>query len=261
MTSFSDMSKYYFSTTTIKNTFFLSDDQSFDLRYLKNNFQYVPKKSITEAHTCIDISSDNPLYLQLNQIPEMLINIIVLSEDPNYFQHNGIDPHFIGIAIAQNILNKRFVKEASTITMQIVRNLLLHHSKTIMRKFEELLIAWLMEDQFKTSKERILEIYLNIIEFGENVYGVAAAAKYYFGKDVSKLNITECIVLSYIIPRPKYFLEAVLSKSPRLINNLTNHISVYYNMLTTSGALKREAFSEVEYIINFTPSIGRLVLK
>ena len=145
--------------------------------------------------------------------------------------------------------------------MQLAKNLFLTNKKTPVRKFEEVVLAWLMENSFNVSKNRILEIYLNIIEFGENVYGLTEAAHYYFEKKVSELDITESLVLSYIIPRPKYFLEAVLIKSPKLILNLTMHIDFYSNDLLNKKIIDEEIYNKITYDIQFKPSIGTLFLK
>src|SRR5690606_33858207 len=107
-------------------------------------------------------------FLSLNEIPTYLRKLIALTEDPNFYKHNGIDSYFVGVAIVKNIINKKFVKGASTITMQLAKNLFLTNKKSPVRKFEEVVLAWLMENSFNLSKNRILEIYLNIIEFGEN---------------------------------------------------------------------------------------------
>jgi membrane peptidoglycan carboxypeptidase len=145
--------------------------------------------------------------------------------------------------------------------MQLAKNLFLTQTKSLARKFEEVVLAWLMENFFKISKDRILEIYLNIIEFGENIYGLSEAAQFYFEKKVSELDITESLVLSYIIPRPKYFLEALLIKSPKLIQNLTKHIYFHSKYLLARELIDEESYNQVQYSIIFKPSIGTLVLK
>lgn len=165
------------------------------------------------------------------------------------------------MAIAKNIINKKYVKGASTITMQLAKNLFLTQTKSLARKLEEVVLAWLMENYFKISKNRILEIYLNIIEFGEHIYGLSEAAQYYFEKKVPELNITESLVLSYIIPRPKYFLEALRMKSPKLIQNLTKHIDFYSNYLLNRELIDKKLYNEIKYEIKFKPSIGTLILK
>jgi membrane peptidoglycan carboxypeptidase len=89
--------------------------------------------------------------------------------------------------------------------MQLVKNVFLSRNKTIARKLEEALIVWLIENQGLTSKERLFEVYLNLIEWGPLIYGANEASRYYFNKDASKLTLAEAIFMSSIIPRPKWF--------------------------------------------------------
>jgi membrane peptidoglycan carboxypeptidase len=89
--------------------------------------------------------------------------------------------------------------------MQLVKNIFLTRDKVLSRKFEEVLITWLIENNHITAKERMFEVYLNIIEWGPNVYGIGEAARFYFDKHPSQLTLQESIYLSSIIPRPKTF--------------------------------------------------------
>src|SRR5690606_40048447 len=89
------------------------------------------------------------------------------------------------------------------IWMQLVKYLCLNRNKTMMRILEEILLVWLMEASREVSKDRMFEVYLNIIEWGKNVYGITEAASYYFGKKPADLTIGESLYLSSIIPRPK----------------------------------------------------------
>ena len=98
------------------------------------------------------------------------------------------------------------MRGASTISMQLVKNLYLKRQKTIARKLEEMIITWLIEENRLISKERMFEIYLNIIEWGPQVYGAQAAARFYFDKDVSGLTLAEAIFMASIIPQPKRFM-------------------------------------------------------
>lgn len=260
MTSLADFSSYYFNSQILQNTLEIEKSDEVDLSYLSGDFiHYV--NNLSGIVKAINISKANKNFLPLNEIPFYLRNVIVATEDPNFYKHKGIDTYFAGVAIANNIINKKYVKGASTVTMQLAKNLFLTQTKSVARKFEEVVLAWLMENYFKISKDRILEIYLNIIEFGENIYGLSEAAQYYFEKGVLELDITESLVLSYIIPRPKYFLEAVLIKSPILIQKLNNHIDFYSNYLLNMKLIDEECYNQVKYSIQFKPSIGTLVLK
>lgn len=174
----------------------------------------------------IYLSEQNKNFIPLNEIPNILQEIILFCEDPKFYLHKGVDDGFIGRAIVQDILNKCMVRGGSTITMQVVRNLFLGHEKTIGRKIEEILISLLIENVFQITKSRILELYFNIIEFGPSIYGLKEACRFYFSKTPGELSILEIMILSYIIPRPKYFLDAFLSSSEQLKRNLKYRIQI-----------------------------------
>lgn len=260
MTSLADFSSYYFNSQVLQNTLEIKKSKEFDLSYLSADFVH-NVNSLSGILRSINISKANKDFLSINEIPSYLRNVIETAEDPNFYNHKGIDSFFVGVALARNIINKNFIKGASTITMQVAKNLFLSQTKSLARKFEEVVLAWLMENCFNMSKNRIVEIYLNIIEFGENIFGLSEAAQYYFEKKVSELDITESLVLSYVIPRPRYFLEAVLMKSPKLILNLTRHIDFYSRDLLGRRLIDKELYNEIKYEIQFKPSIGTLVLK
>ena len=197
----------------------------------------------------IDLSDQNPSFMAFNYIPEKLIATIICTEDPNFFSHKGIDQLFIGYAMLQNLQEGRIVRGGSTITMQVVRNLYLGHKRNLYRKLEELFIAWLLEEGIEIPKKRILEIYLNIIEFGPGIYGIKEASRYYFAKDPAELSITECIVLSYIITRPKYFEDALLSNSKKLRTNLKKHIEFVSRSLLLNDIIKAHEFEDIRFDI------------
>ena len=106
-------------------------------------------------------------------------------------------------ASSTNIKARRFIRGASTITMQLAKNLFLSREKTLSRKLEELILADYLEQAF--TKEEMMELYLNVIEFGPDLYGVGAAAQHYFGRRPNELNLAECLFLSSILPNPIAF--------------------------------------------------------
>jgi membrane peptidoglycan carboxypeptidase len=151
----------------------------------------------------VDTLSKN--YTRLPDISKYLIYAVLTSEDGSFFYHKGFNEEAFARSLAENIRKKRFARGASTITMQLVRNVFLSRNKTLARKFEEILLTWMLENTHIVSKERMLEIYFNIIEWGPNVYGVKQAARFYFNKKPSQLTLQESIFLASIVPSPKYF--------------------------------------------------------
>ncbi len=102
--------------------------------------------------------------------------------------------------------------------MQLVKNVFLSRQKNLARKIEEILIVWLIENQQLSSKSRMYEVYLNIIEWGRNVYGIGEASHYYFGKSPAELTVGESIYLAHIVPKPKSSLYSWQSDGPTIIS-------------------------------------------
>ncbi len=153
----------------------------------------------------IHVDSTSPNYTHLRDIPPHLIYAVLTSEDGSFFYHKGFNEEAFAKSLAENIRKKRFARGASTISMQLVRNVFLSKNKTLSRKFEEMLLTWMLENSHVVSKQRMLEVYFNIIEWGPNIYGIKQAAKFYFDKKPSQLTLQESIFLAAIIPSPKYF--------------------------------------------------------
>jgi monofunctional biosynthetic peptidoglycan transglycosylase len=139
----------------------------------------------------------------LSKISKNLQNAVVLAEDDQFFEHPGFDWDAIKRAWKTNIRRGRFARGASTITMQVARNLYLSPRKTVIRKAREVWIALKLE--LVLPKERILEIYLNIAEWGNGIYGAEAAARHYFGKSARYLTKEEAAWLAAILPRPRFY--------------------------------------------------------
>jgi hypothetical protein len=153
----------------------------------------------------IIIGPENPMFTPLYQMNAYLPKAVLQSEDPSFMQHRGFLPEAFRESIVKNFKERRFARGGSTIAMQLVKNVFLSRDKTISRKLEEALIVYLIENLSLVSKERMLEIYLNVIEWGPNVYGIGEASRFYFNKHPSELTLQESIFLASIIPAPKYF--------------------------------------------------------
>ncbi len=134
------------------------------------------------------------------QIPKLLKKTVRISEDANFYFHEGIDLDELKESIKKNWEKGEFARGASTITQQLAKNLYLSTEKSIWRKVKEFFITRELESTL--SKNRIFHLYLNVIEYGRGIFGVAAASRYYFGKSVSELNDEEIIRLTAVIPKP-----------------------------------------------------------
>jgi len=139
-------------------------------------------------------------WIALKEIPRDVVNAVIVSEDGTFWAHHGFDWYELKESIGRDIEEGRAARGASTITQQLVKNLYLSPSKNPLRKLKEWTLTWWMEQ--KLSKSRILEIYLNVIEWGDGVYGIEAASQYHFGKSVTLLSKEEAARLAAIIPDP-----------------------------------------------------------
>jgi len=139
-------------------------------------------------------------WVPLARIPRHLIDAVVVAEDGTFYSHSGVDWFEVRESMEKNLREFRAARGASTITQQLAKNLYLSTSKDPVRKAKELVITLLLE-QFLT-KDRILEIYLNIIEWGRGIFGVEAAAQEFFGKPASALTFEESTRLAAVIPSP-----------------------------------------------------------
>lgn len=168
----------------------------------------------------------NPSFRDLESISPYLRHAIMTAEDGGFMWHRGFLPDAFRGAIIDNIKAGRFVRGGSTISMQLVKNVFLNRNKTVTRKLEEALIVWLIENQRLCSKERMLEVYLNVIEMGPLVYGVGEGAKFYFNKDASKLTLAESIFMASIVPHPKWFRYSFDERG-----HLRDFLAPYYSFL------------------------------
>jgi membrane peptidoglycan carboxypeptidase len=123
------------------------------------------------------------------------------TEDSAFYQHHGFITSEFRTALVNNLKAGRFVQGASSISMQMVKNVLLYRDKTLARKLQELFLTWHVENTL--TKDRILEIYLNVIEYGPGLYGIGPAAYHFFGKKPKDLTPVEAAFFSTILPSPK----------------------------------------------------------
>ena len=143
---------------------------------------------------------DAPNWTELDRISPFVQAAVLTTEDGAFFHHHGFNHAAIRNALITNLKARRFIRGASTITMQLAKNLFLSREKTVSRKLEELILTDYLEQAF--TKEEMMELYLNIIEFGPDIYGITAAADHYFGRKPDELNLAESLFLSSILPAP-----------------------------------------------------------
>ncbi len=140
-------------------------------------------------------------WVPISRISRHLVNAVIVSEDGMFFEHEGVDWYEIGESLEKNFERGKAARGGSTISQQLSKNLYLSTSKDPVRKLKELIITLRMERML--SKRRILEIYLNVIEWGDGVFGAEAAAKKYFGKSAAQLTREEAAQMAAVIPSPR----------------------------------------------------------
>ena len=141
-------------------------------------------------------------YVPLDELPPWVGGAAFLSEQMDFYEDGPISLSLMKKAMRLNLQKRRFVYGGSTVTQQLVKNLFLTRQKTLARKLQEALIAWRIDDA--VSKDRVLELYLNCIEFGKDVYGIGPAARHYFNKDARYLTPKEAVFLAMLKPAPLF---------------------------------------------------------
>ena len=205
-----------------------------DFAAINHPFDYTPYEKGKPVRT-IRIGPENPDYTPLSQISPDLRNALLTSEDYNFFTHKGFNEKAFRVSIATNFKEKSFKRGASTISMQLVKNAFLNRNKTLSRKIEEILIVWLIENEHIVPKDRMYEVYLNIIEWGRNIYGIGEAARYYFAKSPADLNLGESIFLAFVVPRPKHALDWFLPDGSLQVRNVRGYFKLIGRIMARRG--------------------------
>lgn len=151
-----------------------------------------------------------PQWARLDEISTAARNAVMISEDWAFYDHNGLDENQI-LEVLEDSLKRKRVRGASTISQQVAKNLYLSSERTLWRKFREVLLTFQLEAH--CSKDRILETYLNIAEWGEDLYGITGAARLYFKKTPADLSAREGAFLAMLLPSPKRYSKSFRERS------------------------------------------------
>ncbi len=181
---------------------FLTVPAMADLRRFRMPFMHYvlePDGSVFQMET----GPGAPAWTPLESVSAFLVHAVVAHEDAGFFRHAGFSPAHVRNALVRNLREGRYAVGASTITMQLVKNLFLRREKTLARKVQEVLLTWWVERVLE--KRDILELYLNVIEYGPSVYGIRHAARYYFNRLPAELSPAEAVYFSTILPNPKRY--------------------------------------------------------
>ncbi len=178
---------------------------------LRGDFIFNPQDG-SGPHRPIDVSPASPDFIALRDVPSLFVRTLLLSEDAGFYGHRGIDLREIPTAVLTDWARGGAARGASTITQQLAKNLFLSRDKRLGRKLQELAITFLLESAL--GKDRILEIYLNIIEWGPDLRGLRPAARSYFGREPRALTPAEMAFLVAIIPGPIKYQSSFAHGTP-----------------------------------------------
>ncbi len=142
-------------------------------------------------------------WVPFERISVHLKRAVIAAEDANFTEHDGVDWDAIERAYEQNLRRGRVVRGGSTITMQLAKNLFLSHDRSYLRKGQEIVISYMIETVM--AKRRILELYLNVAEWGVGVFGAEAGAAHHYGVSAAQLGPAEAARMAAMLPRPRYY--------------------------------------------------------
>ena len=242
----------------------ISKFANIDLAELAGDFSWPVNENGTKLED-VPVGPKSGFWVPFAEIPKWTWWAMVATEDGNFYKHRGIAPGLVLRAIKLDLDHGRFVYGGSSITQQLVKNIYLTREKTLSRKFEELLIVWHIERNLaaflppadakeppnKRAKDRILELYTNMIEFGGDgketkVYGIQRGAQAYFGKDARALGPTESAFLAVIKPFPKHgwmiFQRKYWEKPGGKPNALAARVPAVVEKMLKEGYITKEQY-------------------
>ncbi len=180
-------------------------------------------------------------WVNIKGLNREITGAFVVSEDWTFYSHNGIDVEALKDAVNETIESGQYIRGGSTITQQLIKNVFLSREKTLMRKGKEILLA--MELEKHISKSKILENYLNVIEYGEGLYGIYNASYYYFKKSPYALNGRESAFLAMLLPNPKRYSNSYRNRHlTRYAHKTVN--SILYRM-KKARVISEERYQEL----------------
>lgn len=168
-------------------------------------------------------------WVSLDHVSQNLVKAVLIAEDDKFWQHEGFDYQAIERAIEKNILAKKFKMGGSTISQQLAKNLYLSPSKNPIRKIKEAILTWRLEKTL--SKRRILELYVNVAEWGDGIFGIGQAARHYYGVSAARLTARQASRLAAILPNPILYSPKGSSRYVR------NRSSIIYAIMRKRGVV------------------------
>jgi hypothetical protein len=188
--------------------------------------------------TLVRVAPESPDFVPLADVPPLLVRTLLIGEDANFYGHGGVDLKEVPVALARNLARGTFASGASTIPQQLAKNLFLSREKTVSRKLEELALALLLDSTL--GKDRVLEIYFNVIEWGPRLYGLRPAASHYFGREPGELSPKQMAFLVALVPGPLKYQRSFAGGVPTPF--LDGRMATLLARLHETGALTEEEY-------------------
>jgi hypothetical protein len=197
----------------------------------------------------VEVSPDSPDFVALDDVPPLFVQALLLGEDYGFYGHRGVDLAELPAALITNWRRGGAARGASTITQQLAKNLFLTRDKTVGRKLQELSLALLLESTL--DKRRILEIYLNVIEWGPGLYGLRPASRHYFGVEPRELAVKQMAFLVALIPGPRKYQRSFAggTLSPGFRPLVDNLLAKLRSVDAITEEEYRQASSEELYVL------------
>lgn len=253
----SDPDDVLFDSQLDKNDFRIIRYGKTDLSRLNNAFTYTPYEKATPMPKRV-IGPQNPYFTPLEDISPNLLNAVMTAEDPSFYRNHGFVEESFRKSLATDFKEKKFKRGGSTISMQLVKNAFLNRDKTLARKIEEILMVWMIENNQVMTKDRMLEVYFNIIEWGRNVYGIGEASRYYFNKTPAELTLGESIYLASIVPHPKTGMYSFMPDGT-LRPGLVGYFNLIGNLMAGHGKAQRDSSDYGFYTVRLKESMRKEV--
>lgn len=188
----------------------------------------------------VELCPGSKNYVPLNKISKNIQWAVITSEDGLFYQHDGFDWEALESSFQEVMKSGKYKRGGSTITQQLAKNMFLTKDKTLFRKFREALITWKIERTL--TKSEILERYLNVIEFGQGIYGIKKATQHYFQKSPANIDPAEAAFLAMILPNPQKYSRSFRKKD--LTPFAKRRISSIVNNMFRSGYISRASYEQ-----------------
>jgi monofunctional biosynthetic peptidoglycan transglycosylase len=215
-----------------------------DVRVLEKCFT----TTMYEVHLCPGSNS----YVKLKEISPYVLHAVIAAEDGSFYSHQGFDFHEMEESFNADLRTGRIARGGSTLTQQLAKNAFLSKEKSLWRKIKEAYLAMAIERHY--TKDFILEKYLNVVEFGSNIYGIKSASEHYFHKPPSELNPLESAYLAFLLPNPKGYSKSF--SSGKLTPFGRKMVAIILKRMSSFGKLSPEAYSSAMADIGRFPWTG-----